>query len=38
MLPADVIEQAIDAEIRSWLDDELWERRDREIDRARALL
>jgi hypothetical protein len=33
-----VIEQAIDAEIRSWLDGKLWDRRAREIDTARELL
>ena len=38
VLPAAVIEAAIDAEIESWLDQGLWDRRDREIERARALL
>jgi hypothetical protein len=37
-LPAAIIEAALDADIRSWLDAKLWARRDREIDRARALL
>ena len=38
VLPASVIEQAIDDHIRSWLDAKLWARRDAEIERARALL
>ena len=38
ILPGDVIEQAIDADIGSWLDTELWDWRTREIERARALL
>jgi hypothetical protein len=38
VLPAAAIEQAIDTEIESRLDAKLWERRDREIERARALL
>jgi hypothetical protein len=38
ILPPTVIEQAIDAEIRSWLDGKLWDRRAREIDTARELL
>ena len=38
ILPAAVIEQALDAHIRSWLDAKLWARRDAEIERARALL
>jgi hypothetical protein len=38
ILPANVIEQAIDDHIRSWLDDELWQRRGAEIERARQLL
>ena len=38
VLPAAVIEQAIDAEIENWLDDALWAQRDREIERARTLL
>jgi len=38
VLPASVIEQAIDAHIRSWLDAKLWKRRDREIEQARKLL
>ena len=38
VLPADVMEQAIDADIRSWLDIDMWRRRSAEIERARALL
>jgi hypothetical protein len=38
ILPASVIEEAIDADIESWLDRSLWKRRDAEIERARALL
>ena len=38
VLPASVIEQAIDDHIRSWLDAKLWARRNAEIERARALL
>jgi hypothetical protein len=38
VLPAAVIEKAIDDEIRSWLDQEKWNQRDREIERARRLL
>ena len=38
ILPASVIEQALDAHIRSWLDVKLLARRDAEIERARALL
>ena len=38
MRPAAVIEPAIDAEIHSWLNPALWDRHDREIERARALL
>jgi hypothetical protein len=38
ILPAATIEQAIDAEIDSWLDRDIWNRRDAEIERARALL
>jgi hypothetical protein len=38
ILPAAVIEQAIDADIRSWFDTDLWRRRNTEIERARALL
>ena len=37
VLSADVIEQALDDEIRSWLDNDIWRRRDAEIERtARA--
>jgi hypothetical protein len=38
ILPAATIEQAIDAEIGSWLDHDVWNHRDAEIERARALL
>lgn len=38
VLPAAVIEQAVDAHIRSWLDTKLWKRRNAEIERARELL
>jgi hypothetical protein len=38
ILPPSVIEQALDAHIRSWLDVKLWARRGAEIERARALL
>jgi hypothetical protein len=38
ILPANVIEQAIDRHINSWLDAKLWRRRDREIEAARKLL
>jgi hypothetical protein len=38
ILPASTIEEALDADIRSWPDADLWERRGREIERARALL
>ena len=38
ILPASVIERAIDTDIRSWFDAKLWKRRDAEIERARALL
>jgi hypothetical protein len=38
ILPAAVIEQALDEQIRSWLDARLWRQRDREIERSRALL
>ena len=35
---ATVIEQALEQHIRSRLDDRLWRQRDREIERARALI
>jgi hypothetical protein len=35
ILPAQVIEDALDADIRSWLDSNLWDERDREIRLAR---
>jgi hypothetical protein len=38
ILPAAVIEQALDAHIRSWLNERLWRQRDREIERARERL
>ena len=38
VLPAAVIEQAIDADIRSWLDVKRWKQRNAEIERARTLL
>ena len=38
MLPATVIEQAINEDIRSWLGGNLWDWRDAEIKRARTLL
>jgi hypothetical protein len=33
-----VIEQALEAHIRSWLDQRLWRQREREIERARMLI
>jgi len=33
-----VIEQALEAHIRSWLDARLWRQREREIERARILI
>jgi hypothetical protein len=38
VLPAAVIEQALDGQVSTWLDDKQWRRRDAEIERARALL
>ena len=38
ILPADVIERAINVEVMSWLEAELWDRRGAEIERARKLL
>jgi hypothetical protein len=38
VLPAAVIEEAIDDEIRSWIDKKKWIQRDREIEQARQLL
>jgi hypothetical protein len=38
ILPAHVIEQAIDDDVRGWLNADLWRRRAAEIERARALL
>jgi hypothetical protein len=38
VLPADVIEQTLEIDIGMWLDTDLWNQRDREIQSARALL
>ena len=38
ILPATVIEQELDAHLHSWLNERLWRQRDREIERARALI
>jgi hypothetical protein len=38
VLPASIIEQTINADIRSWLDTKLWNRRLAEIKKARRLL
>jgi hypothetical protein len=38
ILPASVIEQALNDHVRAWLDARLWQRRAAEIERARALL
>jgi hypothetical protein len=38
ILPANVIEETLDASIKSWLDADVWDRRAAEIERARALL
>jgi hypothetical protein len=38
ILSGATIEQAIDAEIGSWLDHAMWNRRNAEIEQARALL
>jgi len=38
VLPATIIEQAIDEDVRSRLDGKLWDRRNSEIERARKLL
>jgi hypothetical protein len=38
VLPAAVIERALNAHVHSWLDGKRWQRRDAEIERARALL
>jgi hypothetical protein len=38
VLPESAIQEALDADIRSWLDAKLWERREREIKRACTLL
>jgi hypothetical protein len=38
ILPTAVIEERLDGEIEAWLDRDAWERRDAEIEAARALL
>jgi hypothetical protein len=38
VLPATVIEEALNDHIQSWLDAQMWERRNAEIERARNLL
>jgi hypothetical protein len=38
ILPAAVIEQALDRHIHTWLDQRLWRQREREIERARILI
>jgi hypothetical protein len=38
VLPADVIEEALDDHVLSWLNRKLWRQRDAEIKRARARL
>jgi hypothetical protein len=38
VLPASIIEQAINTHIESWLDAKLWKRRNREIEQARKRL
>jgi len=38
VLPAAIIRQALDDHIHTWLNARLWERRDREVERARELL
>ena len=38
VLPAAVIEHAIEDDIRSWLDAKRWKQRNAEIERARTLL
>jgi len=38
ILPAAVIEQALERHLHSWLDERLCRQRDREIERARALI
>jgi hypothetical protein len=38
VLPGNVIEAAVNAEIRSWLETKAWKRRDKEIEHARKLL
>jgi len=38
ILPAETIEQAIDADIERWINWDLWRRREVEIESARALL
>jgi hypothetical protein len=38
VLPAAVIEQALEVHIHTWLDQRLWQQRDREIERVRTLI
>jgi hypothetical protein len=38
VLPEDTIRQALDDDIRTWLNREWWDQRDAEIERARDLL
>jgi hypothetical protein len=38
ILPAAIIDDALDADIRSWLNRKLWQQRDKEIEQARSLL
>ena len=38
ILPASIIEQALDRHIESWLDDAVWRQREAEILQARQLL
>jgi hypothetical protein len=38
ILSSAVIRRELDSHIGSWLDQRVWQRRDREIDRARKLL
>jgi hypothetical protein len=38
VLPPDHIRTALDSHVDSWLDRAAWDRRDREIERARSLL
>jgi hypothetical protein len=38
ILPAAIIEDALNTDIRSWLNRKLWQQRDKEIEQARSLL